>query len=604
MAPIQYVTKGHPKQQPVDEENPNVRFTPEEDIYFARRHLIDAYCTEGQYLAAMREVLASLAQYPVDFGVVALYKQLKGLILQNDPESTAALLEEESVLSSIQPGGHGDNLIMSSELAYAMVSERMNSVYEESYPSGIPSLVHLDEATRLSYAEFNQYVRTRTPVRIPAAVSLLSDVGLAALVDKLSDCAYLFSHTDEHTELSVEISNKPKPNSISNADGTSPAETYEHLGYGIATRKAFVNYLEYLEKVYCVEYRGDDKPKTDGKSRANIMAGQQAISTSKHNYYATTQIRENPESYYKLKNDKYVGAYFDQQPIFMQYVIDAAKARKKFKNNLIYVDYLSVEDVAAQMELYDADVAAKTAAKVTANSRLYNSPLSSYLPDLEAAIPSVLLPTSELDTIIDVDVDGNVDGNVDVEGRVSRSTISSGDEDLYDIWGNMTDINLWMGRNSDGVTTKSRLHMDPHDNLYTLISGRKSFLLISPAFASRVQTVYPTYSIGKNGMSFRTGGNIFIPWEKLTHNWKSNEEFVNIVPPALFTSDTVNSQFSSLLPEQVEEFCKNNDIPYEIVELSTPGDRLFVPSGWFHQVTSYGKIFANIACYCTWCIQI
>lgn len=631
-----------------------MHFTPEEDAYSARRFLINAYCGQDQYFAAMREVLSSLVEYPIDFGVLALYEQLKETILQNDPESTAVLLEEESTLQALKStssggSGAGDDAVVSAKHAYDLILAHSSS----AYPTPAPKVVRQDPAVPLTYNSFNSYVRSRTPVFIPstptiadttvtAAAAAASDVALSTsssetsadllrFLDKLNDCGYLYANGDEHMELSVEISHRRGHTSAS-ADTVATAATagedvVEHVGYGLSTLRTFVNYYDFLDQVYCAHYHGDHKPVSDGKPRANIMAGQHVIDTNKYNYYVTTQVRENVAAYYKLKNERYVGAYFDQQPVFMQYVIDAAKARKKFKDQLIYVDHLSVEEVAERMQAYQMEVDKKESERKSEYSHLYNVPLTSFLKDVEGVVPSILYQRNAVatanSTTVDVNVDGDSSGNIinrnenDIRNE-NASNSEDGDEEehLYDIWGNMTDINLWMGVNgninsniiinsssssdssiravTNTVTTKTRLHMDPHDNLYTLVTGRKKFMLIAPSYAPLLKTIYPTFAIGKNGMSFRTGGNIAIPWENKqqqeNQESKQSDEFVSLVPPVLFSSDTASSHFSRLLPHQVESYCVEHNISFEIVELTQPGDRLFIPAGWFHQVTSYGKL--------------
>ena len=53
-APIKYLMDDHPTQQP---HSPEDHATPEDEAYYARRHLIRAYCLQERWVEAMGEVL-------------------------------------------------------------------------------------------------------------------------------------------------------------------------------------------------------------------------------------------------------------------------------------------------------------------------------------------------------------------------------------------------------------------------------------------------------------------------------------------------------------------------------------------------------------------
>lgn len=61
--------------------------------------------------------------------------------------------------------------------------------------------------------------------------------------------------------------------------------------------------------------------------------------------------------------------------------------------------------------------------------------------------------------------------------------------------------NLWIGSTSTepGSGSSSGLHHDFHDNLYILLSGRKTFRLFSPADAERMYTVGQIHKVHANG---------------------------------------------------------------------------------------------------------
>ncbi len=572
-SPIQYQLEGHPKQK---EHKPEDHAIPEEEAYFARRHLIRAYCLTERFFDAMQEVLLSLSQYPVDFGVMYLYQQLK-------PEIEAIRANDEKALTSAQLSilseCEGDTPIAASLDAYNAVAHVGVQAGVTSFPE--PLVVeHLDHA--ISYEEFNAYIRARAPVVLAAALATEAEL---ELWKSLGDCDILLYKADDATEVQVEYALKHQQ------QGQAQAQR-QPLGYGLSTNRGFVNYRDYLEKVYCpkeaIEHkRKKNKDSKDSSSsvtstlaskrpeeRMNPMSGQMKVDVRKYNYYVNTQIREDRKRYYRLRNERYVGAYFDQQPMFMQYVIAREKAKKLHKEKLIYEDHLSVEGVAAGMEAYEAELNA-TAPAV---DDLYNSPVHLFSKELDAVRPGLLYKTTaELHQEAETETENEKEAAVE-----------------FDVWGNMADVNIWMGRNEPDasstaapVVTKSRLHSDPHDNLYTLVTGQKQFLLVSPEHAALLKTAYPTYAVAENGMSFRASGNIFLPWE-LRRNEVLDENFVNVVPPSLFSSDTINSHFSSLRPDEVLHYLDTNNIQYYQVELKHPGDRLFIPAGWFHQVTSTG----------------
>ena len=97
--------------------------------------------------------------------------------------------------------------------------------------------------------------------------------------------------------------------------------------------------------------------------------------------------------------------------------------------------------------------------------------------------------------------------------RIQEDNSTGSGEETYDIWSNMMDINVWMGANDVDYTPPntadttpppplptavvSKLHVDSYDNLYVLVEGHKQFLLISPQHAAMLETVFPTYTIGK-----------------------------------------------------------------------------------------------------------
>jgi hypothetical protein len=71
-------------------------------------------------------------------------------------------------------------------------------------------------------------------------------------------------------------------------------------------------------------------------------------------------------------------------------------------------------------------------------------------------------------------------------------------------------INIWLGKSREG--TSSGLHHDHHDNLYILLSGRKTFKLYSPDEIHRMYTygdfvrIHPNGRINYRGEETRADG--------------------------------------------------------------------------------------------------
>lgn len=112
-----------------------------------------------------------------------------------------------------------------------------------------------------------------------------------------------------------------------------------------------------------------------------------------------------------------------------------------------------------------------------------------------------------------------------------------------------TFMNLWVGPGSH----VSCLHYDPMDGLLMQLHGQKKVLLFPP---SQTYNLYP------------------IPvYKQLRHGLK------------------LRSVYSQVYPEtpDFEEFPKfRQAIPHGQVAILNPGDILFLPAGWWHEVTSLG----------------
>lgn len=218
-------------------------------------------------------------------------------------------------------------------------------------------------------------------------------------------------------------------------------------------------------------------------------------------------------------------------------------------------------------------------------------------------------------------------------------------------------INLWMGL-SLGTSPKpnllaptketlgkwvpngnsSGLHHDHADNLYVLVEGRKRFTLYSPKDATKlftvgdIDTVYPNglidYKINKNARywrKMREDGSLsaeHAAWllenedysshkkEDLEKMVEDEEEYdgeidLSLDPPSFSTVPPVLAHLDELSDEEeiasLTKFANENfpgflELHKTEVWLEA-GDMLYLPCGWFHEVTSYAneKLPAHIA---------
>lgn len=202
-------------------------------------------------------------------------------------------------------------------------------------------------------------------------------------------------------------------------------------------------------------------------------------------------------------------------------------------------------------------------------------------------------------------------------------------------------INIWFGRtpdkstlldineseNGEGVisinkglptpnSTSTGLHHDHADNIYVLVQGKKRFTLFSPDFAPDLYTVgdvrhvYDTgvidYLRNENARGWNNvradGGCIESDETKQSLNPAAKEieeeqdppSFCKI-PPALLHLDEVEEKNR----KKLEIYAKKN-FPrfYPVMNSSIKvtledGDLLYLPAGWFHEVTSFGDAKKN-----------
>lgn len=127
-------------------------------------------------------------------------------------------------------------------------------------------------------------------------------------------------------------------------------------------------------------------------------------------------------------------------------------------------------------------------------------------------------------------------------------------------------INLWMGRSSPSAGSKSRMHFDGDDNLYVLLRGRKRVKLFAPSDALKLDTYGEVISVMPNGV---------IDCYDVANDPVGLPHFSKI--------DTESVDFA-LHPRYREAKQYKVDM--------RPGDMLFIPAGWFHEVKSFGSHMA------------
>lgn len=119
-------------------------------------------------------------------------------------------------------------------------------------------------------------------------------------------------------------------------------------------------------------------------------------------------------------------------------------------------------------------------------------------------------------------------------------------------------IVAWMGRSPTPIVTP--LHHDFEDNLYVVVEGEKRFLLFPPRDAP---ALYPRGTIERIESH---GKIVYAPGEAMPH-------------------------LSRLDPRRpdLERFPAFETVRHHAREVVlSPGDMLFLPAGWFHQVSSHG----------------
>lgn len=123
-------------------------------------------------------------------------------------------------------------------------------------------------------------------------------------------------------------------------------------------------------------------------------------------------------------------------------------------------------------------------------------------------------------------------------------------------------INIWMGNSTTPITTP--LHHDFNDNLYVVVEGHKHFILFPP---EQAVNLYP------QGHLLNVAANGYINYESLEDR------------PHMSKLDPTQPDLARF-PLYSKAAETRRECHLEMNEM------LFLPTGWFHQVTSLGRHMA------------
>eukprot|EP00929_Paragymnodinium_shiwhaense_P071270 TRINITY_DN36242_c0_g7_i1.p2 TRINITY_DN36242_c0_g7~~TRINITY_DN36242_c0_g7_i1.p2 ORF type:complete len:381 (+),score=62.21 TRINITY_DN36242_c0_g7_i1:183-1325(+) len=132
-------------------------------------------------------------------------------------------------------------------------------------------------------------------------------------------------------------------------------------------------------------------------------------------------------------------------------------------------------------------------------------------------------------------------------------------------------MNMWIGRADPTSGATSRLHHDYHDNLYCQVQGRKTFVLYGPDDTTNL------YPVGKLEHLSEPGIIYYQPQE--AGGWGRH------------FSQMPTARWERLTAEQQSQFPRAKAARRMECEVRA-GEMLYLPAGWWHEVTSYGQ---NIA---------
>jgi len=181
---------------------------------------------------------------------------------------------------------------------------------------------------------------------------------------------------------------------------------------------------------------------------------------------------------------------------------------------------------------------------------------------------------------------------------------------LNPVLSNITEVNLWMGVARDR-DSQSKLHTDATDNLYVVLEGSKHFSVISPADALSVRTVSPTYVVSPDGLSFQFNVPKFREYalRKARGEVMASDIDISGTVSSNGTAPRTTVKSAALQPATLQTRLLDEEIDYDVSNFHfsaqpassygaancgagptefdlLEGDMLYLPTGWFHQVTS------------------
>lgn len=196
-------------------------------------------------------------------------------------------------------------------------------------------------------------------------------------------------------------------------------------------------------------------------------------------------------------------------------------------------------------------------------------------------------------------------------------------------------INLWMGSSAKVVEytdkdfadvnkigkkvpngyTSTGLHHDHADNIYIPIEGHKRFTLYPPSVARSLYTVGDIEKVFENGIiDYKMNENApnwvtvnangsqlpdLKPFNEGKMNHKVDPPSFSKINPVFLHLDEINDEeirtkLYNKGKEMFPDFFKDEVMNQRIIVDLKPGDVLYLPAGWFHEVSSRGKY--HIAC--------
>lgn len=193
---------------------------------------------------------------------------------------------------------------------------------------------------------------------------------------------------------------------------------------------------------------------------------------------------------------------------------------------------------------------------------------------------------------------------------------------------------LGLGRNVPGGGSSSGLHHDHADNLYIPVAGHKRFTLFAPCDAAKMFTVGTIRRLFSSGVIDYVNNEQAPFWRQLRDDGaiiaevykaaldanpsmeeaqkKEYEEFIQLdvemqlrskgseskhldppsfatVPPSVVHSrDIKDEELRKSITKAAEKLWPSFFRAHRITVDLKPGEMLYLPAGWFHEVTSYG----------------